>query len=453
MSAQLRPRAALAVRGSSRFLALPVATFCAWWLLMSGRWGSYVGWYRREIFLTDILVGTAFVLMLARVASGTPSLAALRRLAWPDGKAVRVLVMSVAALLVFAVLRFIVGRDFSTTALRDLAPYGYAVVTGICLTERVPLSWRRWFWLPLVFHTAWVSLEPLLPSSRPDIGPQPLFGDRPDFDGAICGITAGLVLLVLAQGRMRRSWGIVLAAFALLNVYEGFRMGNRAGLLASLASVAVAAIPLIRRGARRGPTTTALAALGAIVALALGILMTHTGHRVIDTFNWGNTDASGTANARIIAWRDVARYIDRDPSRVAYGVGFGPDFLAASGGAQHLNMPGEAVVRSPHDYVLGTYARLGVPGGLVSLVMQLAGMVVGVGVVMSGEDDLLTQAAALLLVVLPIVAALGVILESPFGAVPYFWAVGWTVRRRTAGPEAESVADVTTRRMPHTVPG
>ncbi len=33
--------------------------------------------------------------------------------------------------------------------------------------------------------------------------------------------------------------------------------------------------------------------------------------------------------------------------------------------------------------------------------------------------------AGLLVVALPITALLGVVFESPFGAIPYFWAVGY----------------------------
>jgi hypothetical protein len=39
--------------------------------------------------------------------------------------------------------------------------------------------------------------------------------------------------------------------------------------------------------------------------------------------------------------------------------------------------------------------------------------------------------AALLVLTLPITALFGVVLESPFGAIPYFWAVGYLCGRTT----------------------
>ena len=43
-----------------------------------------------------------------------------------------------------------------------------------------------------------------------------------------------------------------------------------------------------------------------------------------------------------------------------------------------------------------------------------------------------TALAALLVLALPVTALLGVVLESPFGAIPYFWAVGQLARAHLA---------------------
>ena len=51
-----------------------------------------------------------------------------------------------------------------------------------------------------------------------------------------------------------------------------------------------------------------------------------------------------------------------------------------------------------------------------------------------------TAFAALIVVALPVVALLGVVLESPFGAIPYFWAVGHLAH--------EEMARTTTTRLP-----
>jgi hypothetical protein len=46
-----------------------------------------------------------------------------------------------------------------------------------------------------------------------------------------------------------------------------------------------------------------------------------------------------------------------------------------------------------------------------------------------------TTFAALALLALPVTALLGVVLESPFGAIPYFWALGHVAYRIVQGSD------------------
>ena len=97
-------------------------------------------------------------------------------------------------------------------------------------------------------------------------------------------------------------------------------------------------------------------------------------------------------------------------------------------------------MRAPHDYWLNTWVRLGAVGVALSIALALLAMVAAVRSLWGGAAALTDVIAAALVLTLPLPASLGVILESPFGAVPYFWALGHLVgsgiQRRDAEPGA-----------------
>jgi hypothetical protein len=88
------------------------------WLLLAGRWGSYVGWPAHSIYITELALVVVAVLT---VASGPRALVERLRRAPP-------LVVLCAALFGVAVVRLVFSPGLSVTALRDFAPYGYSGV-------------------------------------------------------------------------------------------------------------------------------------------------------------------------------------------------------------------------------------------------------------------------------------------------------------------------------------
>ena len=135
------------------------------------------------------------------------------------------------------------------------------------------------------------------------------------------------------------------------------------------------------------------------------------------------------------------------------GVGFGPDFLYESHAAYYLLGPvvaDERSVRSPHNYYLGSWARIGLIG---------LGLIVGVTVSAlraawrkrRDRDDLATF-AGLALTGFVTVALFGVMLESPFGAVPFFWALGILSPMRSRPPEERIGSGGLFRRSGHPRP-
>jgi O-antigen ligase len=120
----------------------------------------------------------------------------------------------------------------------------------------------------------------------------------------------------------------------------------------------------------------------------------------------------------VINWTLASR------SRELYGVGMGTDFLAASHTLVYLEGTVYQNVRSPHDYFVGSFARLGLVGlaFILALIVRLLRQMLRHRRRIA-EDELLVCTTLVVLSIL-VVASFGVVLESPFGAVPFWWAAG-----------------------------
>lgn len=407
-------------------------TALALWLLATGRWGSYVGNADIGLFVTEIALGVAVLLLLAQTARGSVKLGRLRR---PP-----LTIVLVAVLLAWAVIRLIASDELSRDTLRDFAPYGYAVVALLVLVS--PLGrWERssrFVFGALAAHAIWVGISdnaPQLLDGLPILGGAPIFAVRPDFDATVCGMGVALCAYWLRARRAGRWGGVVIALLGVAQVALVLSLPSRAGLLAALVTVAV--VLWAGRNRTRRPTRRQLAmrvgVVLTVVPLALlALAQTSPGARFVDAVQ-GEGTAAGTTNARQLVYETTADYILAEPTRIIFGVGFGPDFMHESGADDYYEGDLYSGVRSPHNYPLGTAARLGVLGLLLVLALTVAAVVTSWRVLRTpGEHTALDVLAAGATVGLPIAAALGVILESPFGAVPYFWAIGHLVRCRIA---------------------
>jgi O-antigen ligase len=213
-------------------------------------------------------------------------------------------------------------------------------------------------------------------------------------------------------------------------------MASRAALLAFAAAMVFAFVALWRgdASAKSRWRLTFVPVAGALVAVLLPT--TFAGSRLLATFGEDSSvatrfqdqhaSATGTTTARKTAWHELSSWILADRSRTVVGVGFGPDFLAESGANIDLLGAGAAAhntaVRSPHEYLLGSWARLGLLG-LVPLMAVCLGALRRAWRFWPDRDELELFTALTVTAVL-LTALVGVVLESPFGAVPFFWSVG-----------------------------
>lgn len=421
-----------ASRGRSSQLGPAVLLILTVGMLATGRWGSYIQAPGLPIYIGDVLLLVAVITFVVSGGLRSETLATLRTAPW----ALRFTLL----LLLWSVARFATRLQISLVDLRDLAPYAYAITAALAFM--MPLEARPWtsrlIYSALTFHAAWFIADAVgwIDDTRtPRLGPSGvgLFTTRPDFDAAVFAIAVGLALhaLLLTHRRPRPIATALLVLFLGVNAWAVTLQHTRAGLLATVVVVAVVTVAWVVYRSKRlrhagslvrwGPPTIAAGMGVAICALAL--TFTLPGQRLLNGINGTQGESAGTSNARAYVYENLSEYILEDPIRTSVGVGFGPDFLKASGTLDILEGTTYKNVRSPHNYVLGTWARLGAIGALSAVLILTFGAWMGMRHLWQ-TDDTVAVLAALALIALPVPAMLGVILESPFGALPYFWALG-----------------------------
>jgi O-antigen ligase len=135
-------------------------------------------------------------------------------------------------------------------------------------------------------------------------------------------------------------------------------------------------------------------------------------------------NAEGTQRAREMTWTGIWNWVTNDSSRTLFGSGFGNDFLSQSGVLSFLEGTTYDNVRSPHDWLVGVLARTGFVGAALAVLMLLAlCVIVWRNRDRIGSSELLTTAALVAFAIVPI-SLMGVVLEAPFGAIPFWWSLG-----------------------------
>ncbi|MGX1669812.1 O-antigen ligase family protein [Streptomyces sp. NPDC055400] len=387
-------------------------------LLTGGRWVSHM--HVGPFYIGDLLLCAAFLqAALSRLLSGKRP----DRIYGPG--------ILVGILLVVTAFRLLDVQGDVQTAARDAAPFAYAAIAYLSAgayqraDDRGRERTVRVIYGGLLLHLGWMVVATLAPefvATLPEVGSTRVFEIRTDFDVAVLGLLAGLSILRMRQGRFWLHMSVAIAALV-----TGLAQVNRAGLLSCAACVAVA---VMFRASTNGRLTPRAVFIGVITVLAVAVAlpMSPAGQRLLALNERATSssqiveNAQGTKRAREIAWERVVTYTLADTARASVGVGFGPDFLQQSNGDLPI---GRGIgVRSPHNYLITTFARLGFVG-LTLVVALLAGLLtITVRTVRRGPPDELTALCVLLVISLLIVALLGVILEAPFGAAPFFWAAG-----------------------------
>jgi hypothetical protein len=344
-------------------------------------------------------------------------------------------------LLAWCLGRFLFG-GISINAIRDVAPYAYAVLVFLTPYEQATDQQRKRMEAVLVgallFHGVWLTLAITAKgfvASLPILGggQSQVFQRRPDFDSTICGAMIVYCLYRAVAGR--RPWlSLAVGAWQVGLVLGDYSRAAIAGVVTQLIVFALltpAPRQVLRRyGARIVvPMLIALVPIGIYEASQSSSVkrLSEAGSSfipVVSTKGDPTNGATGTARARRLAWQAIELYIEQNDTRYWTGVGFGPDFLHDSGGDQLLLGGANQDVRQPHDYVLNTWARLGMIGLIITIAIAVFGIRLVAKLGRAPELNGVDMVAIAVAVGLPVSACFGVVLETPFGALPLWWALG-----------------------------
>ncbi len=216
----------------SRWLSLYGPLLLALYFVTTTRWGGY------------LLPGPPYVGDIALAGLIAHRLWTLARFSTPEPLLSRAIVVPAALLLLVSILVFALG-EWTVTALRDGAPYLYAVLVFFGQSYRsVPtLTTERLIYGALVLHSLWFGVGELFPALYPEVatpgsGEVLLLGGRGDVDGALVGILAALALDRTVMGRTPLPSALT-AAWALTVILAN---QSRAGLLASVCALGFIAI-------------------------------------------------------------------------------------------------------------------------------------------------------------------------------------------------------------------
>ena len=440
-------------RGFSEAVGLYGPLLLALYFVATTRWGSYLlpgPPYIGDIALAGLVAHRAWTLF----RKGTPT----PLLSWT-------LTLPATLLLLLSAATLATG-ELSADGLRDAAPYFYAILMLFGQSYRAisPRVAERLVFGALLILITWYSAVDLFPGLASEVTVPGgddvfLFGQRGDISGALIGVLAALALDRVLVGR--NVWlNAGLAAWALVVVLSN---QSRSAMLATVLCFALIGLrQLLLEGRRRSGAGAIPALLRANAGVALAVLvaiplaftvLSGTPEALDRSVNvvrgsgaeddvqdggvqdgggtrpiYGTNSGVGTFTARKDAWAEIVDWINRDgASRALLGVGFGPHYLQLSGGDVLLLGPlADPDVRAAHNFGVNTWARLGAIGLLlITSIFALALIAALRLAIRSRTPPLLDLFAALLVIAIPTTALLGVVLESPFGAIPYFWAVGY----------------------------
>jgi O-antigen ligase len=332
-------------------------------------------------------------------------------------------------------------KGININFIRDVAPYGYFIYlfplrklwTNIDRGQKKKIE--KWLIKAFVFHFIWTSLAfffPFILSYLPYINQSQgikLFTIRPDFDAALMAITAYLAVMKFITTNNFINISIVLVCSIFI-----ISQGSRSSFITFAVISIVFIIGKIRKStsAEKSIITFLLSMIA--IALMLNIVSdTKVGRKfisIVSVFSEqngssNNADGFGTANARIKSWNIVLSYMDADPAKQIFGVGFGPDFMTDSGALRALVASEEgsrALPRQPHNYALNTYARLGILGFTLYFLVFISLLRKSFENLDKNDIDVMVLASLMFIALVPI-SLLGVVSESPFGAISMIFSL------------------------------
>ncbi len=406
-------------------------------LLTTGasRWGSYIG--VAPIYLTDIFL---FLSLVTWLFLKKPN----RALDFGAPRDPLLIAFGFYFVILMARFVFSIQEGYPTLdILRDFVPFFYLVITFITYDLFKNLSAEganrifRWIKAALLFHLIWC-LGVVVSSNTqgfvfvPQVFGAGLFSFRPDFDTALVAVLLVLVLRELYLGKSTIvNWLTLLSCLLVIQ-----NSPARSALIALFLGLIWLTFSLSGKSLSQGLSGNKVkqVLLKFTIFFSPIIFLTGVaGERLLASIGLSSgTDASlsngiGTQQARQAAWTQIIEWVFNDEGRLLLGAGFGLNFLEVTNTISLLEGTTYTGVRSPHNFLLTSLARVGLPATLLLGIAVLA--ILFATFRSRGADQLNFLAMTLVLVFIP-VALLGVVLEAPFGAVPFYFSLGVLLSNR-----------------------
>jgi len=368
--------------------------------LATGRWGAWVGLPSIGIFVIDLLILFSFFLIVVR-----------------DG--IKLDFLSVA-LGIFLISQLVRNHEYPLIIrLRDLLPFIYLEMF-LLIREHVSRIQIAYIYKILrvstLFSLVWnlavgVGLLAAIPSNS--IAGVDIFSQRPDQSGFVACIGVIVWSLSLTNSPFERLMNFWILPLNLLSL---LLQPGRAGLLALLVSLPLLAIRLKNspKLSKKGLVLFIFTSI-LVIPFAAGLQAVLPGDSAIKKF--GILDQNGaaqllgnsTAYGRKMGQTTLIRWTIQE-GKIIQGAGPGFEMLSQSGAIRWLS--GNANVRYPHNWWVSLFSRYGIIGLALWIVCVIAS-VIGLRREPAGSQ--------FLTFVVSIMAAstFGVIMEAPFGVIPF----------------------------------
>lgn len=395
------------------------------WAIFGSRWGSYLP--REPIFLSDLLI---LLLILGTLFSKI--------------KIVRKSRFTIYGIYFFLLLLKLLFSDWDNplTLLRDFMPYFYIAMIPLVTWRIIPSNaainkkMGRFLEYCIVAHVVWCLFSfyfPNLVMNFPEISYSQkirVFSIRPDFDAAMVSVFIALVVFK----RISVINLSVQKVFVILGTTYILLQENRASFISFSILILISIRYRLGQMDNLAKRISVRIVVLCCVGLSLvGISQLTIGQKFIGTSQLITTDSlsmegAGTASARLAAWTQVTSYLNSSPKRFFFGVGFGSDYLQESGALRALvnsEAGSRTTPRQPHNYWLNTYARMGIFGLGILGVIFVQGLRMVITILRKPANyEINMLISSLIFIALIPIASLGVVLESPFGAITMTLALG-----------------------------
>jgi len=410
-------------------MSLRICAFLAVSLLFGSRWFSYIG--LAPIFISDVLFAAAIISWLFSRRKNPKII---------ESRAVASLTPLFALLLSWSLVRgvFSLSDGYQILdILRDLVPFLYISI-ALLVSSQIKfqsLAFRSklnfWIYRGLALHLIWCLVVVASGNvSGIRVGPfldAGLFSFRADIDTALVVVLFVLSLKRWIDGSRGPLLMLTLGGCLVVVTFSPARSSLIALLLCLVWVLSVMKNNSSSGSQKKGGVSrSTLVSLG----LALGtvvLVFTTAGSRLLGGlgFSTNNSDlvssALGTTNARELVWTQVLTWVNNSTANIFFGAGFGINFLDVTQTLQFLEGTTYKGVRSPHNFLITIIARLGWPAAILFAISIL--IIIFRFRKASNLDDLNFASMTIVLAFIPI-SLFGVILEAPFGAIPFYFCVG-----------------------------